>query len=1282
MHTDHQPAVFSMPGTLLNLFMHSCLIYFFILDYSITNLPGGASFKLRYAARPDFFKEILPLLENEQSCPTDVFVKFSTISDLSWISFTLQCSGLLVSNFRFPAESLSNHVYLSGSLDPPTPDSNWEGAIVQVYTQLASPVLLLNQYLSILQPLAGPALSAGYWMEGKQEGKIYNALFSLLGTNFTTTADINNGSLRFYAVAEIFGKYNSHLSGFIPGGHSWDNAPVSINGEFDANNLESFQNYSYNQMLTKIGLAEQRIYNADAARNNTQQQLENAQLSYNRLLAAKQLAESEYQQALQAESDTVNAVNIAQAKVNAASMVVTEAQNILTNVCELEECMTDCVPGVSCQSCINQVDFGNWAYCDQTTTENKLNYRVVLATEHVCVYEHQCRITTKITGWASTLFGQACSYVCLANNVTREVEEAYYMAANVSHTVPCLTSSTILSINQVCCSEQPCSQMIPNIACLYRNALCELARTPAYNALNQTEKLLVESLLELSEAKINHSIAMTLVAATEAKKNLTNQEFLLILPTYLNLTQAIVVNEANYQMVLEDEQPILQFKSYLSNYSIENLLQIKQMRFFLTIDQSESPSIIPMTVSISIPLLNQTFVFDLSLDLTAPDNIVKRNLFNQIFTHVLEELAAHLAPNVGKRRRAIEMAPANVDYFETSCATLINLKEYFAEVNQTLASVLSHFESSIKNMSNTVSQIKNLVNFTLSNASNVNFTLLEEQFGYNGTESDLVEQAMNSSSTTQVLKIVNSIVNAYETLLQSSEINMFIQWQLAMNGISAVGERNCFGLIDCLTVSATLVQELLEDMPIHISSTILIILPSARHNLTELALATNLSLVAALSKTALMADVITQIEATNYWCSSIPTITEQPERYVSVDLGHQFTISCQANSTTAYSWKKNGFILLNHSTNSLSKLSATMIDEGKYQCLASNPKATTPSLYSTVTVFEPPVITQSPSDFTTYESDDNGALFVCNASASPSPNYQWYWSPDGEMWTAVVNGTSNELFLSKPRNEQEGWYRCQAFTEDASVQSSPARLTILPASISQLVYSVSFSLHLVETNENTGSGSGGGDGGKPLAGYELVQHVINYTIAKDLQLTTTQIGGLTISQISATVAQITITLFTYYDLLFNETLADIALIAQVNQENIHSDVASLEKLLRGARLRDVENLHIFQVDNDTFSRSDLKYFCPPGHSLQYNSFLCSKYIVMALFCFNFVILYTVGCAPGQYQTVENNNWVCRECGTGYYQLGDASTSCFECPSGRTTVRNGSKTIDDCIGKQL
>ena len=1105
------------------------------------------------------------------------------------MDFILQCSGLLVSNFRFPAGSLSNHVYLSGSLVPPTPDSNWEGAMVQVYTQLGSSVLQLNQYLSILQPLTGPALSAGYWIEGRQQAKIYNAYFSLLGTHFTTTADIKNGSLKFSAVAEIFGKYNSQISGVIPGGHAWDNAPVSINGNFDANSLETFQNYSYSQVLKKIKLAEERIYNVGAARNNTQQQLDIVQLSYNHHLAAKQLAENEYQQAIQMESDAVSAVTIAQAKVDAASTIVTQAQNTLTNVCELEECTTDCVPGVNCRSCINPVEFDNWANCEQASTEDKLSYRAVLATEHVCTYEQQCRITTKITGWASTIFGQTCSYVCLPNNITREIEEAYYMALNVSHTVPCLTSSTPLAINQVCCTEQPCNQMIPSIACLHKNALCELARKPAYNALNETEGVLVESLLELSEAKVNHSIAAALVAATEAKKNLSDQGFLLILPTYMNLTEAVIVNEANYQMVLEDEHSILQFKAYLSNHSIENLLRIDQVSFFLTIEDI-SPSIIPVTISISIPLLNQTLVLDLSLDLTAPDNIVKRSVFDHIFPQLLDELTA----NAGKRRRAIEMAPSNVLYFETRCAMLTNLKEYLSEINQSLESVSSHFENSKQNVSNTVGRIKNLINYTPSNGSNVNLTLLEEQFGYNGT--DLVEQAMNSSSIIEVLKIVNSIVNASETVLQSSEINMFIQWQLAMNGINAVGERNCFGLIDCLTASSTLAQELLEDMPTQISSTILMLLPSAQHNLTELALATNLSLVEALSKTALMTDIIGQIEATNYWCSSIPTITEQPERYMSVDLGQPFSISCQANSTIAYSWKKDGFVLLNHSTNSLSKLSARTMDEGNYQCLASNPKATTPSLYSTVTVYEPPVIMQSPSDFITHEGDDNGARFACNASASPSPNYQWYWSSDGDTWTDVVNGTSNELFLSKPKSEQEGWYRCKAFTDNAFAQSIPARLSILPVSISKLMYSFSFDLRLVETNDSS----------KLPALDQLVQQVINYTIGYNLNLTTTQIENLAISQISAEVVRVSMTLFTRYDFPFNGTLADTALLAQVNQGNIHSDVENLAKLLKGTKLQDIDNLYTFQVVNDTFFRSDLKYFCPPGHSLEYNTFLCGE----------------------------------------------------------------------------
>ena len=48
-----------------------------------------------------------------------------------------------------------------------------------------------------------------------------------------------------------------------------------------------------------------------------------------------------------------------------------------------------------------------------------------------------------------------------------------------------------------------------------------------------------------------------------------------------------------------------------------------------------------------------------------------------------------------------------------------------------------------------------------------------------------------------------------------------------------------------------------------------------------------------------------------------------------------------------------------------------------------------------------------------------------------------------EMWSDLVNGTANELFISKPPMESEGWYRCRAYTDNAWVQSGNEDLTVL-----------------------------------------------------------------------------------------------------------------------------------------------------------------------------------------------------------------------------------------------
>ena len=348
-----------------------------------------------------------------------------------------------------------------------------------------------------------------------------------------------------------------------------------------------------------------------------------------------------------------------------------------------------------------------------------------------------------------------------------------------------------------------------------------------------------------------------------------------------------------------------------------------------------------------------------------------------------------------------------------------------------------------------------------------------------------------------------------------------------------------------------------------------------------------------------------EVKAMGYWCNTSPEITKQPETKTFVNGGNTLSISIQANSSLPieYSWKKNRFLLPNYTSKFLVKSKADATDEGAYQCLATNVVGITSSLYARVTVFEPPVIRLSPTDFTTFAGDDNGAVFACNATARPSPNYQWQWSANGNEWTPVINGTSNELLVPKPRMKNAGLYRCQAFTDKASVISIPAKLTILPVTISKLVYQVSFNLHLIHENETMGSGN------EPF-NYTLTAEPINQAvltaITKELQLTTTQISNLTVLLTTTDVAQISLNLITEHDLSLNETLAKISLLVKKHHVNILSDMANLKRMLQNGNASFSVKDHDYHIDNETAIISDLKYMCQPGYSLEFNNFLCSK----------------------------------------------------------------------------
>lgn len=58
----------------------------------------------------------------------------------------------------------------------------------------------------------------------------------------------------------------------------------------------------------------------------------------------------------------------------------------------------------------------------------------------------------------------------------------------------------------------------------------------------------------------------------------------------------------------------------------------------------------------------------------------------------------------------------------------------------------------------------------------------------------------------------------------------------------------------------------------------------------------------------------------------------------------------------------------------------------------------------------------------------------------------------------------------------------------------------------------------------------------------------------------------------------------------------------------------------------------------------------------------------------------VECSPGTYY--DNDTLRCPQCEKGYYQNMSGQESCVRCPKNTTTQFIGSKSISDCIGKNV
>ena len=615
---------------------HVTLMSIHGLGYSTTNIPGGASAKLLYSPSDSdtFFSRVLSLPNNQTSCLVDAFVKFNdTTSDLSWMTFVTDCVNFQITNYQFPSGSARHRVYLSGSTDPPTPDNRWDGAVVKVYSDLVDSNLPLNQYLTVHQPASGPAISAGFWSGGNTSARLHEAEISILGTQFMTPVEISDEYLTFSTDTTIFGRYNSHISGRVPTGTSWDNVSFVVSGEFEtgpSSFVEKVNEYTHEYASTVVTRANDRIMQAEMARNASQDRLASFQMKVNEKSSAVTAELANYQQAMAAVATASAAVASWQAQVDQISM---EEQSTLTDICEDEACTGSCVPEVECLVCEHTMMTNTTGLCNVTTEATMLEYRTVPIAVDRWSYQHYCHIVTKITGWGRTAFTQTCSYVSLPREEIIEEEETYLRAVNVTRVQSCVQNAVDTSIHQVCCTEQDCSKKLPNITCITRDVSCQLARTRAYSTLNDSDQVLLAPMQKLAEAKANLTIALAEAAVAETSKNITEQELQILQQTLQRLMTAKDTQDSYYQQVLEAEQAALDLETALANSTIEQLVDVNDLQFTVSFRES-SPVIVPVVIGVTIPKLNQTINVSLSVDLTAPEKILQRDIAQQILSQV------------------------------------------------------------------------------------------------------------------------------------------------------------------------------------------------------------------------------------------------------------------------------------------------------------------------------------------------------------------------------------------------------------------------------------------------------------------------------------------------------------------------------------------------------------------------------------------------------------------------------------------------------------------------
>ena len=596
---------------------------------------------------------------------------------------------------------------------------------------------------------------------------------------------------------------------------------------------------------------------------------------------------------------------------------------------------------------------------------------------------------------------------------------------------------------KACCEEDTVDVLDPD--CVSYNEYCAANITEVERSMQAENATLVESFQKMRQLGERASIAALEHNGARLTLEFATRQYELAKARFDQHRYA--EGSINVTTVRARESLGLMLGEKIRKHAPKKLVKVQNLYFEADLFSADQ-AILPFTISVL-------------KDDGEEKNINSRIDFDQLQSSVhdaTDEVVRHLYGDGGRKRRRRstdfleeydESHERFNENFQSSCLFAQDANLFFTEiVNSLIATMQSRttLESKMEEGRRVVKHIQP-----------ANSPLFSSDTSHQGTPPRPQSESMRSAfeDIVQLLKQeqMPSNVPSWEESL--GDWRSFLETFTAKKNFSG-----CSGAHDCINVFLDELWELYRDEGDIEALEIKSNLSSLQDRMSNL-IRSNFSRAETTNLTSEVLSLLNKTKDDNILCGNAPEIRSLSEE-ITVLIGGTFNLSCEAVSKTRveYLWRKNGEVIETKSGSTITFNNISFEETGAYSCEATNNRGKAVSNITIVRVHSRPSITAEPQDSTTKDTSEERAFFVCNATGTPEPNFQWYFIPEGgDPERGIPLNVSDEVLVKRNVSSSDsGQYYCRASNIHGQVESRKARLYVLDYSPATPTVSVKFNL--------------------------------------------------------------------------------------------------------------------------------------------------------------------------------------------------------------------------------